>query len=181
MVKTETETGKTEVTVGGEAQKIEFSFNTIKDSNGDAPSFAEVCEHLLGTGFQTELPGPAQLKRLKEENPNARRIAEPRSLTRALIYFYSQKNRQEAMADAIDTATNTAESKVDKAISFTVGMIVDAKFDDVVTACMNALVNGYAVKSRLAVVVALKKLAENHSASEFARNLAAENVALLED
>lgn len=179
-VKTKQEKGSTKVQVGGVDKEIEFIYESIVDSNGDTPDFDSVVSFLLTHDYQKNLPTKQQIEELRVLNPGARRIAEPRSLTRALIYFHAAKNSQEARANAIDSVTNTAESAIDKAIYGVLDTVVKAKFDRVAKAGMAALI-GFAEDSRTAVIAALKKLQENSEASEFARNLARENLSLLEE
>ena len=68
---------------------------------------------------------------------------------------------------------------IEKAINTITQMIIHAEFDAVIDAGIDALVNGYAVKHRLSVLLALKGIEANPRAPERARQLAAEGFTLL--
>ena len=103
---TETKTGKAKVTIGKNEKELQFSYSVVADH----PSFEDLKQFLLGNGYQVELPGEVEEDEDENEEKTRGKKREVRSLTRALMYHFAQKNQQEARSQAVQEATDTAEA-----------------------------------------------------------------------
>lgn len=118
------EKGTVTVTIGGKEQEKEFLYDVVDEGDDDSPvvpSFDEVVGMLTEKfGYAVELPTIEERKAIEEQrkaNKERGRAAEPKSLTRALITFFNNKNAQEARSRTISEAENTVDAGLGKIIA----------------------------------------------------------------
>lgn len=85
-----------------------FEYTAIQDnldneSETPAPTFDQMVSYCFAKGYSKELQRPAKIEGQRGK------ASEPRSLTRAIIFYEESKNSQESRAAVISAAVNTPD------------------------------------------------------------------------